>query len=89
MHNGISLGSFAESGHLSEEVKATAGVSQGSVVGPLLFLAYVNDIGRKNEFNIWLFTDDCIIYRKIMYINILGEWVVENEMKIIQAKVKL
>jgi hypothetical protein len=43
----------------------TSGVPQGSVLGPILFLAYVNDIWRKMESNIRLFTDDCIIYRKI------------------------
>ena len=79
-------------GQLSEEVRVTSGVPQGSVLGPLLFLAYVNDICRNIESNIRLFADDCIIYRKITDssdidklqtdLNRLGEWAVENEMKI-------
>jgi len=57
-----------------------------------LFLACVNDIWRKTESNIWVFTNDCIIYRKIMDsndidklqtdLNGLGESVEENAMKI-------
>ena len=68
------------------------------VLGPLLFLAYVNDIWRNNEFNIQLFADYCIIYRKIKDsndidklqadLNRLGEWVIENEMKINPGKSK-
>ena len=51
---------------LSAEVRVTSGVSQGSVLGPLLFLAYVKDIWRYMESTIRLFADDCVIYRKII-----------------------
>jgi hypothetical protein len=51
-------------GEISEEVRVTCGVTQGSVLGPLLFLVYVNDIWRNIESTIRLFTDDCVIYKK-------------------------
>jgi hypothetical protein len=85
-------------GQLSEEVTVTSGVPQGSALGPLLFLVYVNDIWTNTESNIWPFADDCIIYRKVMdssdidrletYLNRLVEWEVENEMKINPGKSK-
>jgi hypothetical protein len=53
-------------GQLSEEVRVPSGVPQGSVLGPLLFLAYVNDIWRNIESTIRLFADDCVIYKKII-----------------------
>jgi hypothetical protein len=46
-------------GHLSEKVRVTSGVPQRSVLGPLLFLAYVNDIWRNTESTIRLFADNC------------------------------
>jgi hypothetical protein len=36
-------------GKLSEEVRVKSGVQQGSLLGPLMFLAYVNDIWRNTE----------------------------------------
>ena len=53
-------------GQLSAEVRGTSGVPQGSLLGPLLFLAYVNDIWRNMESTIRLFAGDCVIYRKII-----------------------
>jgi hypothetical protein len=85
-------------GQLSDEVRVTSGVPQGSVLGPLLFLAYVNDIWKNFESNIRLFADDCIIYRRILDssdikklqtdLNRLGEWAVENKMRINLGKSK-
>ena len=85
-------------GQLSAEVRVTSGVPQGSVLGPLLFLAYVNDIWRNMESTIRLFADDCVIYKKIINntdkeilqkdLDRLGEWAVVNEMKINPSKVR-
>jgi hypothetical protein len=63
----VPFGSHAESeegGRLSEEVRVTSGVPQGSILGHLLFVAYVNDIRRNIVSTIRLFADDCVIYRK-------------------------
>jgi hypothetical protein len=69
-----------------------------SVLGPLLFLAYINDIWRNSGSTIRLFADNCIIYMKIMNnkdmeklqidLNRLGEWAAENQMIINSAKSK-
>jgi len=85
-------------GQLSEEVRVTSCVPQGSVLVPLLFLAYVNDIWRNTESTIRLFADDGVIYRKIInnedtenlqkFLDRLGECAVENAMKINPSKRK-
>ena len=71
---------------------------QGSVLGPLEFLVYVNNTWRNIDSSIRLFADDCIICRKITNKNdienlqkcldTLGEWAIENWMKINPDKIR-
>ena len=42
-----------------------SGVPQGTVLGPLLFSLYINDISLDIESEIRLFADDCVCYREI------------------------
>ena len=62
-----------------------SGVLQGTVLGPLMFSLYMNDIMVGTESEIRLFADDCVCYRQIdsiedtsklqKDIDQLGKWV--------------
>jgi hypothetical protein len=52
-------------GEESEVAQVISGVPQGTVLGPLLFLLYVNDIGENTSCTTRLFADDALVYRKI------------------------
>ena len=52
-------------GTQSSSKPVLSGVPQGSVLGPVLFLLYINDIPSSVKSSLRLFGDDCILYREI------------------------
>ena len=52
-------------GTQSETAPMTSEVPQGSVLGLLLFLCYINDLPTCVSSDIRLFADDCLLYRTI------------------------
>ena len=68
----------------SDWAPVVSGVPQGTVLGPLLFSLYINDIPVGIDSQIRLFADDCVCYREIRTvedtlklqkdIDLLGSW---------------
>ena len=77
-------------GHTSESYAATSGVPQDSVLGPLIFNIFVNDIGSKLDVQFLMYADDIKIYRRIKHekdylvlqrnLNVMNAWCVANNL---------
>ena len=52
-------------GHSSGWSEVTSGVPQGSILGPVLFLVYINDFPLAVKCNCGLFADDSNLHRKV------------------------
>ena len=71
-------------GQESEWVDIHSGVPQGSVLGPLLFLIYINDLSDNISSNVKLFADDVSLFTRVRDINTTHEQLV-NDLNVISA----
>ncbi len=86
-------------GHRSHTMPIKIGVPQGSILGPLLYLIYVNDIGNSCRGNILSFADDTTLYtahsdllqlyeNANRQINCLYQWFCSNRLSLNAKKTK-
>ena len=83
-------------GQASDPVPVLSGVPQGSVLGPVLFLIFINDLPDNIRSSVRLFADDCVLYRNIKSpidcqilqddLSSLSQWETDWQMKFNVAK---
>ena len=83
-------------GKASDPVPVLSGVPQGSVLSPVLFLIFINDLLDYIRSSVRLFADDCVLYRYIHSLQdcltlqedltSLGQWEADRQMKFNVAK---
>ena len=87
-------------GTFSNECKVTCGVPQGSLLGPLLFLIYCNDLELAVNCKLMLYADDSVLIVSDKDPNIISErlgnemqncleWMVDNKLSMHPGKTEL
>ena len=75
---------FLLNGQTSEWLPVKAGVPQGSILGPLLFLIYINDLSENIESTVKLFADDTSLFSVVHNNNTSAEVLNRDLQKISQ-----
>ena len=85
-------------GQASDPVPVLSGVPQGSVLGSVLFLIFINDLPDNIRSSVRLFADDCVLYRNIKSpidcqilqddLNSLSQWETDWQMKLLAIIVR-
>ena len=75
----------------TSQLMVLSGVPQGSVLGPVLFLIFINDLPDNIRSSVRQFADDCVLYRNIKSpldcqilqddLNSLAKWELDWQMK--------
>ena len=65
-------------GTVSDWQSINAGVPQGSVLGPLLFLAYINDLTDNISSEMRLFADDSSLFTRVEEVNETHEKLIKD-----------
>ena len=86
--------------HMSDKATIASGVPQGSILGPLLFVIYMNDLPLYiSKSNVELFADDATLYASGSTVNDveqqlgdgsipLAQWINDNSMVLSKEKTK-
>ena len=56
-------------GQTNYSTAVLSGVPQGTVLGPLLFLCYINDLPRSIKSTVIMYADDSLVYNIINSVN--------------------
>jgi len=86
-------------GCYSDYLSVTSGVPQGSILGPLLFTIYINDLENGINNNLLKFADDSKLWGRVDSVqdrntlqkdlDTLGEWAMQNQMPFNIGKCKI